>query len=1023
MKLLFPKAPLILCIILGTSSFITTAKGQTVAGTVKSTNEDMPLSGVTVQVQGTSKGTTTDAEGRYKLSNVKPDDSLVFSFVGYKEKTIDVNGLSEIDVTLSKDISSLNQVVVVGYGTQKKSSFTGSVSTIQNKNLDQIPVGRVGVALAGKLSGVSITTPDATPGADPVIRVRGLGSISAGNAPLVVIDGVPGASLSEVDMNDIQSIEVLKDAASTAIYGSRGSGGVIMITTKRGTAGKPELNLNAYYGVKIPIVFHDWMTGDEWFNYLKKLQNRELVWVGGDPTIPIFGDPRRPQNYQLNPKIADLPQTIWQDQVVKVSPIQHYNLSVRGGSSKTNYYISGNYSNDKGPILTTSYTKYSFRANLNIKVSNIIDIGAQLNPFYTKRRKAPITINSLSKYPPFVGTEKINGRYPRTYDYVATGFSSQANPLTYIYGRKYYSDRFTNIGRAYVNLNLTDDLSLKSSIGSIVKYNTNNNFVGGVGDMQVSTEGSVSHSLSLNLLNSNILTYNHNFNDIHRLKVMLGATYQRESSQSTILTAVSNSFHNQLIETLNNASINPSSSTSSKSLWGLISYLGRVNYEFRDKYFLATSLRADGSSRFGPDNKWGLFPAISGAWRVSQESFMSGLTLIDEFKLRVSFGETGNFNIGNFQYLGRVSNVLYSPDEETKQGIAQTTLQNPSLSWEKTRGLDFGFDLSLLEGRASFIFDYYNNITESMLYTVNIPGITGFSNTIQNIGSIQNKGINFEIRSHNTMGPLQWDISFDFTHNHNEVLDLGSVDERINSAWSMGWLLREGVPMFSYYAYKIIGVFNNQDQINKTPHLPGTKPGNPILKDVNNDGKITPEKDRLVLGDFQPDYIFGLTNDFSWKGFKLSITLQASLGAKMFNGINEQYEGTSNGALRRSLVENEWWSESDPGDGKTPALSLSQLFSFNTNTDYYIENSSYLNVRNINLSYSFSRFAQYFHLTDLNAYISTSNLLIIKSKDNHAYNPEGTTNGKINGINSTPGFNRGSNPLATAVVFGVHVTF
>jgi len=648
----------------------------------------------------------------------------------------------------------------------------------------------------------------------------------------------------------------------------------------------------------------------------------------------------------------------------------------------------------------------------------------ELNPFYTKQRDAGSTILNLAKYPPFVSPIKKDGRYPRTVDYVPTGFSGQASPFTFLYGTKDYVDNFTNLGRAYINFKFTDDLSFKSSVGSILNYATSNNYTGGAGDWAVTTGGNVGHSLSINLVNENVLSYAHTFNQVHDINAILGASYQRQSSQSTSVYALPNSFSNDIIETLNNAIINPSNTTSSKSQWGLISYFGRINYAFKNKYLLAASFRTDGSSRFGSDNKWGYFPSISGAWRISQEPFMQHATSINELKLRASYGVTGNFNIGDFQYLGAVGNVVYSPDNETIKGIAQTSIDNPTLSWEKTKGLDFGFDISLFESRINFTFDYYDKLTEGMLYSVNIPAISGFSSTIENTGSIRNRGVDIEISTRNLTGAFQWNTSFSFSHNHNEVVDLGGVDERINSnSWSMGWLLRKGVPMFSYYGYKMIGVFQNQEQIDKTPHLAGTKPGNPIVKDVNGDGQITPDSDRVVLGNSEPKYILGMTNDFSWKGFDLSITVQASLGAKIFNAENENYQGTVNGALRRSLVKNEWWSESEPGDGKTPAASLSQLFDFNTNTDYYIENASYLNVRNVNLGYTFSKLAPHIHLNNLRAYISVSNLLIIKSKDNHAYNPEGVTAGGVSGINSTPGFNDGSNPLVTGVVFGLNVTF
>ncbi len=999
-----------------------TAQSQIISGTVRSAENNEPLAGVTVRVSNGSPGTATDPHGHYKITGVSPYDTLVFSYTGYGNKTQVIGKRRQIDVVLTPVASSLNQVVIIGYGTQKKSSVTNSISIVQNKNLDQIPVGRMETALIGKLSGVNISTLQSTPGTPPVVTVRGMGSISGGNDPLIVIDGVPGGNLGQIDMNDVESVEVLKDASAAAIYGSRGSAGVILITTKSGTPGKTKFNLGAYYGFTQPIVHHDWLTGQQWYNYLVKYENREFVWAGGDPSIPMYGDPRRPVAYQINPVVDSLPQTIWQNEATQVAPIQNYNLSLSGGTKKVDYYISGDYSGEQGAIRTAFYNTYSFRANVHVKINNAIDFGIQENPFYSQQRVAGSNIVNLAKFPPFVSPDKVDGKYLRTTAYVSSGFSAQANPLTYLYGTHDYNNSFTNFAHTYLNVKIVKGLSFKTSLGSIINYTTSNDYVGGDGDPLVTETGQVGDVQDYNLVNENVLSYANTFKKVHEVSAIMGASYQLDKSQNTLMAAVPNSFSNDIVETLNDAVINPSASSSSKSQWGLISYFGRVNYAYKMKYFITGSIRSDGSSRFGSANKWGYFPSVSAGWRISQEPFFQNISFLNELKLRASYGVTGNFNIGDFQYLGAVGNVVYSPGEQTVDGIAQTSIENPTLSWEKAKGYDIGLDFGVFNNRITFSADYYNRLTDGMLYSVNIPAITGFESTIENIGSVRNKGIDLEIRTYNLTGALKWNTSFELSHNKNEVVDLGGVDERINTNWSMDWLLKKGVPMFSYYGYKMIGVFQNQQQIDNTPHLAGTKPGNPIVKDVNGDG-IIDDNDRVVLGNAQPTYVLGMTNSVSYKNFDLSITLQASLGAKIFNGENENYQGTVNGALRKSLVENEWWSESDPGDGKTPAASLSQLFGYNTNTDYYIENASYLNVRNVNLGYNFSEVARHIHLNDLRAYISVSNLLIIKNKNNHAYNPEGTTGGGITGINSIPGFNDGSEPLNRAIVLGLNIGF
>lgn len=998
-------------------------RAQDITGTVVNEKGE-PLAGASIMIRGTQRGTTTGSDGRYSLSGVDRNAVLVVSIIGYQTMEIPVNGRSVIAIVMrSAESSLLTDVVVVGYGTQKRSSVTASISKIQNDILDQVPSGRLETALIGRMAGVNISQSRNIPGAAPDISIRGLGSISASNSPLIVIDGFPGGDLGQLDMNDVESIEVLKDASSAAIYGSRGAGGVMMITTKRGTSGKAALNLNAYSGFAKPMVFNDWLTGEEWYDYLVKYQNREFAWVGGDVTLPMFGDPRRPVTYQVNPLAKELPQTVWQDEVIQTAPVQNYNLSVKGGSENVKYYISGTYANEGGALKTAYYETYGFRANLDVKINKAVSFGMELNPHFTKQRVAGSNMVNLVKYPPFVSPDKLNGKYPRTFDYIPIGHSGQASPYTFLYGAKNYNNNFASVGRAFVNLRLMDGLSLKTSLGTNIVYNTYNSFTGGIGDPQVNTTGSVSQNQSINLVNENVLSYNKTLHEVHDFSGILGASYQKNNSQSIGMAATTNSFNNDIVQTLNNAIINPSASSQSKSQWGLISYFARINYAYKDRYLFAASFRTDGSSRFGSDSKWGNFPSISAAWRMSEENFMQFVPVISELKLRGSYGVTGNFNIGDFQYLGAVGSVLYSPNSATVKGTAQTSIDNPNLSWEKVKGYDLGIELGLFNNRVNINFDYYDKRTDGMLYAVNVPAITGFTSTIENIGVVRNRGIDVEINTRNLTGALKWNTSLNISHNKNKVEDLGGVDERVNTSWSMGFLLRKGVPMFSYYGYKMIGVFQNEDEIARLPHLTGTVPGNPIFKDVNGDGKIDPDNDRVILGNAQPKVVFGMANSFSWKKFDLSITWQASFGAKIFNGENQYYEGNTLGAMRRSLAERQWWSEAEPGDGKTPAATLTYLFSFNTNTDFYIEDASFFNFRNLNVGYNLSDVVKTKGIDKLRVYTSISNLLIIKSKNNHAYNPEGTTLGSVSGINSTPGVNLGSEPLSRIIVLGINIGF
>lgn len=996
-------------------------QGRTISGAVSNEQQE-PLQGVKVQVKGSDRATSTDDGGRFTLE-VGPEDVLVFTYIGYETAERSVGQQTQLNVVMAEAVSELDEVVVVGYGTVKKSSVTAAISKVENKNLDQMPAGRPERALVGRMAGVSISDARSTPGAAPTIRIRGAGSISASNDPLVVIDGFPGGSLANINMNDVQSIEVLKDASSSAIYGSRGAGGVVLVTTKRGS-GKARLNVDAYAGFSSPILHDDWMMGREWYDYLVKYQNREFAWAGGDVTLPMHGDARRPVTYQVSPLTYELPQTNWQNEITQNAPIQNYNLSISGSKEDTKYYVSAAYKDEVGNVKTAGYKQYGLRANIDAKINDVVSMGAELSPNYNTRRIAGSDMVSLVKYPSFVPPVDETGKYPRTQDYIATGHSGQASPYTFLYGTNSNVKNFNNLARVFVNLKLLEGLTFNTSVGANINFNSTDYFRGGVGDDLVPTQGTASDFQSINLVNENTLNYTKTFGDRHDFTALLGASYQRQTSRSTTMGAVTGSYNNEIIQTLNNAIINPSATNSSKSQWGLVSYFGRINYAYDSRYLFAGSIRTDASSRFGPENKWALFPSLSAAWRVSEEEFFSGIGAINELKLRASYGVTGNFNIGDFAYLGQMSYVPYSPGNSLVNGHVISTLENRRLGWEKTHSYDVGLELGMFNSRIYLNVDLYNKNTTDLLYNVSVPGITGFTSTITNVGEVNNRGIEVELTTQNLTGPVSWQTSFNVTRNINKVVNLGDVSERIyNHSLGMSWILREGAPMFSYYGYKMDGIYQTEEQIAASPHLPGAKPGNPVIKDRNNDGRIDPQ-DKVILGNFQPKFMLGLANDFSWKSFDLSFIIQTSLGAKMFNLENQYYEGNTLGAMRRSLAVNQWWSVDEPGDGKTPAAALGQLTQYNANTDYYVENASFLALRNLNIGYNFSdRVSKRLGMSRLRAYATMNNLLLIKSKQNHSYNPEGFTGGEIGGINSIPGFNSGSEPVARIFALGVNASF
>lgn len=979
------------------------------------------IPGVSVRIKGGNTGMVTGPTGAYSI-NAPENGILVFSFVGFTTQEVAVNNQTTIHVRLQEDLTSLEELVVIGYGSVKKSSLTAAVSKIENKKLDQVPAGRFETAVVGRMAGVNISTARSRPGEAPIIRVRGASSLDAGNDPLIVIDGFPGGSLDNVNMNDVESMEVLKDASSAAIYGSRGSGGVIIITTKKGKSGKPQLNFNAYTGIANAIGHDDWISGQEYYDYVVRYQNREYVWAGGDPSIPVWGDARRPAAYQVNPVIKE-GNVNWQNEVLEAAPIHNYNLSVSGGTDNARYYVSGTFKDEKGTIRNTSYTSYTVRANLDLKINNVISTGFMLSPNYNNRRNLGLGIEAMVKYPPFVAVKNPDGTYPKARDYWGIVVTGGLNPMAVLDATKSYANAMNNVGEIYVGLDILKGLKLRSSIGGNITYTTNELYQAAFGNAANAASGSASDIRNFNLINENVLSYNTSFKGVHNLSGILGASYQKSTRRDALMGIVAGSFSNDVIETLNNAVISPTLTRTLKTSWGLVSYFSRLNYDFKEKYLFAVSMRTDGSSRFAPNNKWGFFPSASVAWRVSEESFLKASKLISNLKLRASYGVTGNFNIPDFAYLGGISDVYYAPNGVLAKGQAQTSFGNKDLRWEENRSYDIGMELGLLSNRINLVFDYYNKNTSDLLYFESIPATIGFTNSLRNTGEVNNRGIEFELNTKNLTGAFKWETSFNLTRNRNKVVSLGGVTERINTdTFGMSWILRVGEPMFSYYGFKSIGVLQDANDVANSPILAGSLPGNTKYEDIVKDGTIN-SSDRVILGSFHPKLFMGMVNDFSWKNFDLSIVMQASLGAKMYNFENEYYQGALAGAMRRSLVETQWWSPAEPGDGRMPGAALSKL-TWQANSDIYIEDASFLGLRNLNLGYTLpKKLAEKLRMQSCRVYTSVSNLFMLTKDGFHGYNPEGYTRGEISGLNSMPGYNAGSEPMNRIFTLGLNVNF
>lgn len=997
---------------------------RSIHGVVTDTETGVSLPGVNVIIEGTNIGTVTDNLGEYVLNVPDSEAVLLFSYIGYQRERVVVEDQAEINIRLAQDVSMLDQMVVIGYSAMKKSSLTSAISKVENVNLDQMPAVRPETALVGRMAGVSITHTRTRPGASPTITIRGPGSIDAGNDPLIVIDGFPGGSFDNINMNDVESIEVLKDASSSAIYGSRGAGGVIIVTTKQGRPGSAQFSYNGYYGVSYPILYNDWVSpGQEFYEYQVRYINRDFARAGGDTSLPLWGDERRPANFRVNPVIAE-GDYIWEDILYNPAPIQNHNLSVAGGTDDLTYYISGTFTDEQGTLMTTKYRKYSVRANIDVDISPVFDAGIMVNPNYFADRNYPGSTRNYIKAPHFLPPDAQNdGTYLRPRDFWGTNVSGMVNPIATFEGTYLYDNTFNNVGELYLGANIMEGLYFRSSFGSNINFMTRDRFQKSTATSNLRTSGEGRNVTNINWINENVLTYQTNLGGVHDFISILGASYQKNDSRDARIIAVNNSFANETIHTLNNAQADPSSRTT-KTHWGLASFFSRVNYAYDDKYLLSASVRTDGSSRFGPDNRWGVFPSGSIGWRISQEEFMQEISFINELKVRASYGVVGNFNIGNFQYLATINDYNYAPGEQLVAGQAESAFGNSALKWERTESYDIGLELSLLENRLNFVLDFYNKLTKDLLYNVTIPSIAGFTNTITNVGNVRNRGVELEINLRNYSGSsFSWNTSLNFTRNKNEVTSLGGVDEVISTgSGGAAWILRVGEPMFSYFGYQMDGVIMSEAELNDGPVMPGQPAGTPRFRDVNGDGVITPA-DRVILGNFMPDFFMGMTNDLRVRDFDLSFTIQSSIGNMTYAGENRYMTGATVSAMRRPLVENEWWSEDEPGDGQTPSTALSNL-SYIGPSDNWVQDASFVALRNVNLGYTLpASVVENLRLSSLRVYLSIRNALMFTSSDFTGLNPEGATQGGISGIGSTPGFDRGTEPMNRVVSFGFNLNF
>jgi TonB-linked SusC/RagA family outer membrane protein len=891
-----------------------------------------PLQNVSILISGTKIGTTTDKDGRFLLT--APDNKnilLKISSVGYQTKTVNVGKQTEINVKLDGEVTGLSDVVVIGYGTTRKKDLTGSVSQVKTEQLESAPVYDIGEALKGRSSGVQVTNNSGAPGSRIQVRIRGGNSMIGSNTPLYVVDGFPVVGgIDFLNPSDIESINILKDASAAAIYGSRGANGVVIITSKRGKKGqKGSISINSYYGQQEVAKRYKVLNAKQYATVANE-------WLKNSSLPPYF-----------NVDTVTNPGTDWQGVIFRTAPMQNHTINFSGSSEKTRYSLSGNYFGQEGIIVNSGIKRGSFRFNLDHDIKEWLSLAVNLSISRREQFSVPVDNGSRGNTvftgalsaPPTASVFNTAGQINRIetlYPFVDP--TDMRNPLLLT---KPWKDRtFTNsvLQNTSLQAKIIKGLTLKSLVGLEYEMGNNETFVPIIFPNDKGS-ASASNSYLNSFLNENTLNYTTSFANSQNLDITGGFTYQTNVNRNSGISV--SGFPNNITQDYNLAAattINPPSSDISK--WTLASWLGRVNYSFNSKYYFTASVRADGSSRFGEENKWGIFPSGAIAWRISEESFMKNIKAINSLKLRASYGITGNTALSPYQSLNRLSAVRYIDISNAESiGYAPSGIANSKLRWETTAQLDIGFDLGIINDRISFTFDYYRKNTNNLLASVPLPPSVGFGSILQNIGEIQNQGIEFSANADVLTGAFKWDVSAQISANKNKVVKLAGGRDIISTGFISGLsgynIARVGLPLGMFYGYIEDGLDDK---------------GLIKYKDINKDGAINPQ-DRVIIGDPNPDFTFGFNSNFSYKNFDLNIFIEGVQGNNIFfqtgyTNLNSFQRGQNQ---LQDLFGNYWIADKPNPNAKYPKISAgTQMAASNR----FIEDGSYLRVKTLQFGYS-----------------------------------------------------------------------
>lgn len=1024
----------------------------TVTGTVTDAKGD-PLPGVTISIPGTAIGTATDLDGAYSLS-VPEGSTLVFSFIGFQSQTVELGGRSVIDIVMREDLTSLDEVVVVGYGTQRRSDVTTAVSSVSAESLQNRPALNFGEAIAGQMAGVQVQQISGAPGGEGLaIRIRGVGSITQSNDPLYVVDGYPmeGNAFRLLNTSDIESIQVLKDASSTAIYGSRGANGVVIITTKKGAIGPPTVSINSFVGFQERSKEVGMMNRDQYVSWF--IDGRNQAWldapiIAGDPdkSPHSINDPNSRRSlypsansqymipdgqggYKYNffdpASVALMPDNNWQELLFRRALTQQNELSISGGSENTQYTFSGSYIKQDGIVLNTSYDRFNFRSNINSKISNTINVGVNLMAYSSNGKEQANGKDAPVMYalnlPPIYPLRNEDGTYGSMVRNPEILAGDVANPIgiaEQVYNNR---KRYGWMGTIFGEWHILPNLQYRISINGGIQDNEQEIYEASYIDFDASkaprpARGINQRGTDFDWVIENTLNYSKTFADVHQFSALMGYTTQKHTIKN--MRGEARGFANDNITTLNAGTMYALSSD--KSEYSMISYLGRVNYSYDNRYLLTATFRGDGSSRFGMNKKWGTFPSLSLGWKISEENFMGDVTQISNIMVRAGFGISGNNRIGNYSSIGLLSTGFYPTGDALQITVNPSTMPNDDLGWEKTQQYNLGFGFGVFNNRVRVEGDFYDSESIDLLLNVPVPVITGYSSQIQNIGKVQNRGMEFVLSSENFVNEFQWTTDFNISFNRNKVLALGPDARPIFGSApnaNNSFITTIGYPIASFWGYKYEGVFMSQDELDRYPHLNADKVGDGRYADINEDG-VLDQNDKTILGNNHPNFTAGLSNNFSYKNFTLGIQLTASQGAELFSFYKRMvgiYHGDRNGTIEQL---NRWRSVEQPGDGIHFRASRTPSGWQRDPSSAWIQDASYLRLRNINFAYNIpTSLTDRLNVKALRLYVTGSNLFTITKYA--GYDPETSSEGS--------GLSKGGDylgyPTARSFILGVNLTF